>query len=294
MVYRFHEDEHGEVIAEDLDPKFDPYLGLHYPATDIPAPARRVFLLNWLRIIPVADYKPVPIRVMKNSATNEVDLSRSLLRSVSPIHIEYLKNMGTKATLTLSLIHQNKLWGLITCANHSSSKFVSIPMRHACEVAAKLMSALLPIKEEAQQLQQRTKVKAVSEELVSLTENHDNLDLALLDQSPNLLDLISAHGVASCLNGNKDWKVLGITPTVTQISESADWLRKLPKSPIRFFDSLPSVFPNAKEYAEKGSGLLSIEIPISDGGFILWFRPEVIQICPMEALGTRSSSKFTK
>jgi len=130
MIYKFHADGHGEVIAESKADEFVKYLGLHYPASDIPLQARAMFLSNWVRMIPARDYEPVPL--LAASTTDEpLDLSRSLLRSVSPVHIEYLRNMGVAASLTLSLIHNGELWGLIGCHHYRSSNHVPFETRAA-------------------------------------------------------------------------------------------------------------------------------------------------------------------
>lgn len=120
MVYRFDENYNGEVFAETVDNGFEPFLGLHYPHTDIPVPARELYLRNMMRMIVDVDYVPVPIYTLNQDATyQQLDLGNSILRSVSPIHIGYLKNMGVKATLTVSLILDGRLWGLIVCHHYS-------------------------------------------------------------------------------------------------------------------------------------------------------------------------------
>jgi light-regulated signal transduction histidine kinase (bacteriophytochrome) len=114
MIYKFDEDDSGHVIAENKLEELEPYLGLHYPATDIPLPARKLYCLNFLRLIPDVNYQSVELIPANNPLTqNPLDLSYSVLRSVSPIHLEYLENMGVKASLSISLIKDKKLWGLV-------------------------------------------------------------------------------------------------------------------------------------------------------------------------------------
>jgi light-regulated signal transduction histidine kinase (bacteriophytochrome) len=277
MMYRFHDDEHGEVIAEDVAPGLDPYLGLHYPATDIPAPARRVFLLNSVRMIPDVDYEPVSIRPIAGLRSEEsLDLSRSTLRAVSPIHIEFMKNIGQKSTLTLSIVHRGKLWGLITCAHHSSPKFVSVGVRSGCEIAAKLISTLITSIEELRLIQQRRETKGVRERLIRQIEPPLDLN-GLMTERSNLLDLIPAQGVAASFDGGASWSVLGQTPTIDQISRLADWIRQQDAGPVFCSNSLSRCFPDASEYAGVASGLLSMTIPDAKRILVFWFRPEVIQ-----------------
>ena len=123
MVYRFAEDGSGEVIAEALNENTESFLGLHYPATDIPKQAKYLYTLNFLRLIPDASYQPVAIVPELNPLTAEpLDLSLSVLRSVSPIHTEYLANMGVTASMSISLLKDKQLWGLIACHHSSPSK----------------------------------------------------------------------------------------------------------------------------------------------------------------------------
>jgi chemotaxis family two-component system sensor kinase Cph1 len=141
MFFRFHEDGSGCVDAESRDAAHEPYLGLHYPASDIPAQARRLYLENWLRLIFDADQKPARIvPALRPDTGAPLDLSFSVLRSVSPIHIEYMKNMGVRASMSISLIVRNQLWGLISCLNHTGPRRVSHRMRSACEFLGRLAS----------------------------------------------------------------------------------------------------------------------------------------------------------
>lgn len=126
MIYEFDEQWNGKVIAEAREQELEPFLGHHYPASDIPKQARELYLRNWLRTIVNVNYKPVEIVPMLQPLTGKpLNLSLSVLRSVSPLHIEYLHNMGVGATVTISLIHNNELWGLITC-HHYSARYVPI------------------------------------------------------------------------------------------------------------------------------------------------------------------------
>jgi light-regulated signal transduction histidine kinase (bacteriophytochrome) len=146
MAYQFHPDEHGEVIAEVKSPPFSKYLGLHYPASDIPRQARELFLSNWVRMIPSSKYTPASIIAKSGLVGSAVDLGRAFLRSVSPVHLEYLSNMGVNASLTISLIQDGKLWGLITGHHYSEPKHIPYEVRVACETLGRLTSSQLGFK----------------------------------------------------------------------------------------------------------------------------------------------------
>jgi chemotaxis family two-component system sensor kinase Cph1 len=146
LAYRFHEDLHGEVIAERRCEDLEPWLGLHYPASDIPAPARAIFAVNKLRVIPDVAYEPVPLIAAAPNEGAKLDLSRSLLRSVSPIHIEYLRNMGVRASLTVSIKQGEKLWGLIACHHYSGAYRPSSALRTACAIVSDYLSGAITLR----------------------------------------------------------------------------------------------------------------------------------------------------
>ena len=145
-IYRFAADESGEIIAEDCAAGMAPWLGLRYPASDIPRQARAMYLKNWLRFIPDARYEPVPVLpAHAPGAARPPDMTYAVLRSVSPIHLEYLRNLGSAATMTISLISDDQLWGMITC-HHRVPHLVSYELRELCQFTGKTFSALIASK----------------------------------------------------------------------------------------------------------------------------------------------------
>ena len=148
MVYQFDQTGAGEVIAEDKVDHLEPFLGLHYPASDVPVQAKKLYTLNWLRLIPDVSYTPIALTPVLNPVTQKpTDLSLSILRSASPIHIEYLQNMGVAATLCISLIKNQKLWGMIAC-HHQSPKHLSPEIRAICDFLGRILSLELVGREE--------------------------------------------------------------------------------------------------------------------------------------------------
>ncbi len=140
MIYRFDDEWNGAVIAEAMRPDLEPFLGLHYPASDIPKQARELYAQNWLRFIADRDYVPVSIFPPSGpTAISPLDLSHSVLRSVSPIHLEYLRNMGVGASMSISLLKGDRLWGLVAC-HHYSPRYVPYDVRTACELLGQVMS----------------------------------------------------------------------------------------------------------------------------------------------------------
>ena len=275
MVYRFHEDLHGEVVAETIKPGVDSYLGLHYPATDIPLPARAVFLKNWVRMIPDVEDQAVPLRPVLNPLTGQaLDLGTSLLRAVSPIHIEYLKNMGVGASLTISLIVQGKLWGLIAC--HSlQKKYVPLALRDACESIGRLASAFIAIKDESDTHHARTRYLEIYKILKSRLHFGNDMAAELAQQSPNLLDLITSQGSSAALYLDGYWANVGDVPSEIELNTLTAWLATdHHDEPIYATESLPTEFPAAQNFQSTPCGLLALAIPKTSHNYILWFRPE--------------------
>ena len=140
MIYKFDSQGNGAVIAEDKIDSLEPLLGLNYPSQDIPHQARKILMVNWLRLIPNVGSQPVEILPANNPVTNNsIDLTHSILRSVSPCHVEYLQNMGVATSMCISLVKNQKLWGLIAC-HHNSPKNVPYQIRAACEFLGQTMS----------------------------------------------------------------------------------------------------------------------------------------------------------
>lgn len=274
MVYRFEEDLSGHVIAETKREDLSPFLGLHYPATDIPKPARLLYKLNWLRLIPDIDYQPVKLPL--NPENNRpFDLSYSVLRSVSPIHIEYLKNMGVQASMSISLIQRNRLWGLIAC-HHYTPKYLTYQVRTACEFLGQVMSLEIASKEENQDLDYKQSLKMIHPKLIeSLSQSEDWVEgLATIGKS--LLKLVGAQGVILCAEG--ELVQIGKTPSKSDSSLLIQWVKtKINEENVFYTNCLIKHYPAASDFTDVASGLLALEISKIRDNYILWFRPEVLQ-----------------
>src|SRR4051812_13823899 len=205
LFYRFHEDGHGSVDAEAKEPALEPYLGLHYPASDIPAQARQLYCKNWLRLIFDATAKPARVvPTLRVDPRGPLDLTFSVLRAVSPIHLAYMANMGVRASMSVSLIVRDRLWGLISCLNHSSPRRVSHETRAACEFLGRLTSLQIAALEDRDQLAGRASFRATADELArAMRESppEDNALAALLTRPEELMGLVGAEGVALVSGG---------------------------------------------------------------------------------------------
>jgi light-regulated signal transduction histidine kinase (bacteriophytochrome) len=275
MIYRFHPDWSGEVISEACREGVDSYLGHHFPSSDIPSQARAIFLQNWLRMIPDAAYALARIIPGKHPQTGKpLDLSRSMLRSVSPIHLEYLRNMNVAASLTVSLIDDGKLWGLIAC-HHASPLLVDTDGRIGAQLIGQVASSQLRTKTTLDELDYRERLRQIRRQMVGSLTAADNFTETLAKGVEGLLEITSAHG-AAVKKGN-GWTLIGKTPTIPQIEQLAAWLSSHPDLPDTFHtDSLLREFPRAADHKEIASGLLAIAIARSEQNYIMWFRPEVV------------------
>ncbi|MEH1934384.1 MAG: ATP-binding protein [Nostoc sp.] len=274
MVYRFDREGAGSVIAEDTNQE-TPYLDLHYPPSDIPKQARQLYTLNWLRLIPDASYQPVALIPANNPLTNQpLDLSLSVLRSVSPIHQEYLQNMGAIASMSISLIHEQKLWGLIAC-HHSSPKYVSYNIRTMCEFIGQVMSVELANKEASEDIDYKRQLKSLQTQFVEALSQAEYFLDGMIQLKSQLLNLVSATGAVIC-SGDQCIRV-GKTPSESEVHALLDWIK--PHLYHNLFETrwLTKNYPAAESFKAIASGVLALEISRVHHNYILWFRPEVIQ-----------------
>jgi len=273
MLYKFNEDGHGCVLAEDKLESMEPYLGLNFPESDIPKPARKMFLSNLIRLIPDASGEPVEIFPVLNPITERpIDLMNSTLRSPYPCHVEYLHNMGVGSSLTISLIKEGRLWGLIAC-HHQTPKFVSYELRKACEFLGRMIFSEISTREETEDYDYRMKLTSIQSSLIDYMSQEDNFISGLIKHQPSLLDLTSAQGAVICFSGN--YTLIGQTPKQEDLNDLVTWLQKNVDEEVFYTNSLPEIYPDAEKFKNIASGLLAI--PIGKRNYVLWFRPEVIQ-----------------
>ncbi|MEM8718831.1 MAG: ATP-binding protein [Cyanobacteria bacterium P01_G01_bin.39] len=276
MVYRFEPEGSGTVIAETAETELNSFLGLRYPATDIPQPARQLFISKSLRLIPDVGYQAVGITPEVNPLTKErLDMSMTDLRNVSPFHIEYLTNMGVGATLVISLVKNKQLWGLISC-HHSSPRYIPYEIRAVCEFIGQVASFELAAKEESQDLDYKIKLKSIQSQLLKLISGTEDLKLALGENHDLLLDLTGSSGVALVLG--TEITLIGETPEAEFIESMFPWLEnQFGEKLIYHTNSWGQVYEPAQAYREVASGLLSILVSKVQKIFLIWFRPEVTQ-----------------
>ena len=282
VLYRFDEAGHGLVLSEVLsNPRFESYLGLRFPATDVPVQARRMYLTNRVRIVPDVDYEPSPLLAPGDASAPaaDLDLSPSILRSLSPVHREYMRNMGTVCSMSVSIIIDGKLWGLVSC-HHHAPRFIPLRLRSACDfvmqIAASQIEALLA----AGRFRRALSAKAVQARLLAAMASDDNY-MDGLTGSPDLLcELTGADGVAVVQGFSAT--LSGITPSHGQVLALAEWLRHHHPPSASGTDelfsthTLAAIYPPAAAFAPAIAGLLAMPISRLHNSYVLWFRQEVV------------------
>ncbi|WP_091016736.1 MULTISPECIES: diguanylate cyclase domain-containing protein [Paenibacillus] len=279
MIYEFDEQWNGKVIAEAREQELEPFLGHHYPASDIPKQARELYLRNWLRTIVNVNYKPVEIVPTLQPLTGKpLNLSLSVLRSVSPLHIEYLHNMGVGATVTISLIHNNELWGLITC-HHYSARYVPHRVRNLCNFLGAFFSNELfqrqQLDDYQSEIQSREAASRIANIFIGNTSPARVLE-ELQGEEETVLNLMGAAGAAICYQDKL--LLYGETPTSGQIRELAGWLAGKSEDYSYYTSKLSSEYETAKAYPDKASGVIYVAISPGQHNYMIWFRPEVVQV----------------
>jgi light-regulated signal transduction histidine kinase (bacteriophytochrome) len=276
MIYRFDEDWNGAVVAEELEEGLYPYLGLHWPSTDIPSQARELYRRNWLRLIANSDYEPVPLVPGENPKTGKpLDLSDSVLRSVSPVHIQYLKNMGVRSSMSISLIQGGQLWGLIACHDHHEPNYVPFVVRQACEYLGQTLSLLISEMKAQQERNVALERDAVRQKLLDDMQRADDFVKPLLEGDPSMMDVIEASGAAVLTNGRLE--ISGDTPSAAQIHALADWLSTHMQGELFRTNELPSHFEQAEEFKDTACGIVAATLSRTEKEYLLWFRPEKVR-----------------
>lgn len=273
MVYRFDRDWHGEVIAEAVREDLAPFLGLHYPASDIPAQARELYTRSWLRLIPDVGYTPVPLTPSHNPLSGApLDLSSSILRSVSPIHLEYLRNMGVAASMSISLMKRGKLWGLIAC-HHQTPHPVSYELRAFAEFIAQALSWQLTSKLQLGDAERRLSSKRIQSRLIAAMAGSSSLVEGLLRAHPEEF-LALGRATGGALHHEGALHTVGVVPPESEILAIIERLASGATDDLFATDVLSELHPPAAGYPSVASGLLAITLSRQNRDCLLWFRPE--------------------
>jgi two-component system, chemotaxis family, sensor kinase Cph1 len=274
MVYRFVDDGVGVVQAEDRRPELGSFLNHHFPASDIPQQARALYIRNLVRVIPDSRYVPVILRPDWQGAV-PLDMSDSILRSVSPVHLRYLQNMGVVASASISILRDGALWGLIACHN-LTPRTISYEVRAACRALASSLGRQIKAKKETEAYRHRLRLRAANDELMRQLTLHSSLVDEIPHHLPELCRLLDGDGFAMVRG---DEVVLsGSCPAEDEVRKLAEWLLEKSVETIFSTDRLTQLYPAAEQFQSLGAGALALLISVKEAWLLIWFRAEQVQV----------------
>lgn len=270
MIYKFHDDGHGEVIAEDRDGNLETWLGLHYPATDIPVQARELYKKNYTRLIANVNDTPVSILSEKNGSP---DLTNSSLRAVSPIHIRYLKNMGVSSSFSVSIIVENELWGLVACHNYTP-RFINFKQRETAKLIGQVLSSCVELRNMENMQQEKLQFQNVIMEVTRHLLNDTKIADVLNHCAPIILEAFKASGIAFLFEGEiYSYGEIPQKDIILQIGTKIQDSEAGIVSTENISEDFTDLFSEDKEFA----GVLGCMLAEGLKDCILLFRPEISQ-----------------
>ncbi len=274
LLYRFDEKGDGTVLAESSDGALPSLLRQRFPASDIPAQARALYLLNRLRLIADAGYTPCPVEPALSPVDGlPLDLSLAALRSVSPVHLEYMRNMGTQASMSISIVVNGALWGLIS--GHSRAPHaVDAQVRGACDMIGQVLSLNIEGRQQAEHAARRLRLSEIEAELLAALSGAEDLDAGLAAHGALWLGLAAADGAAALVKGRLT--TAGRVPPEEAILDLASHIRDTGEK-VFATSSLGTLWPRFEPLAGTTSGVLAISVSQIRPDLLIWFRPEIVQ-----------------
>lgn len=270
LFYRFDAEWNGTVVAEDRNDALPSYLDLRFPAADIPAQARALYRLSRIRQIPDSGYHPVPLVGAADDAP--LDLSQAVLRSVSPVHLEYMRNMATAASMSLSIVIEGRLWGLISCHHHAPRR-TAFRTRVACDFVARTVALRLAAQGMHADAADRVALQDVQARLLARMAAAPNFVEGLTTAPEDLLGLARADGAAVVHDGR--CIAVGATPEAADVERLVSWLDRHVGKTVFATAALAREMPGAGALAHRAAGVLAVAISEMHASYVLWFRQEV-------------------
>jgi len=275
MIYAFDKDWNGNVLAEAMEPGMESYIGFTFPASDIPKPARDLYLRNPYRFIPDREFTPVKLYPVINPISNSfLDMSECNLRAVAAVHVEYLKNMHVTASMSVRLIKDNALWGLIAC-HHKTARSINGELRAVMELFSSVISGRINALHHQAFSDLSSRLNGIYTQLIESVYQSDNLVSSLLHGEPNVLTLLDASGAIITYN-NRSYAA-GEVPDSSQLEDLLLWLHVKQLRKVFSTDSLPSMYDITEQYREIASGMLVIPIQSAQDEYLIIFRREFVR-----------------
>ena len=275
MIYRFDEEGHGEVFSETRKPELEAFLGNRYPASDIPQIARRLYVRNRVRLLADVNYAPSPIEPRFSPLNGQdLDMSMCFLRSVSPIHVQYLQNMGVSATLVVSLMVGSKLWGLVSC-HHYSPRYLHFEMRAVCELLGEAIGTRVAALESFTRGQSDLAVRRLEQRMAECVSRDGDWRGALFDSARSLLLPLQANGAALVFEGQI--QTTGEVPGTEEIRALAEWLLPKLDAGVYFTANLANEAPDFAGLSGVASGIVAARLSGAGEEMLIWFREERVR-----------------
>lgn len=272
MVYKFDPDGHGKIIAEARDARLDSLLGHHYPASDIPQRARELYIRNRVRLLVDVNYAAALLQPRLLPGTEaELDMSMCQLRSMSPLHLQYLRNMGVTATLVVSLVREGKLWGLVAC-HHYSPRYLRLAVRAATDLLAEVVSTRIAAIENYAYAQVAIQVRRLEQRLIEATSTEGDWRLALFRNPRTLQQPLDATGAALFYDG----EVLstGEAPSTPQLRALMAWIEAQQFDTLYSCSAIEQVNPDLAALTPTASGVIAVKLSATRPDYLMWFRKE--------------------
>ncbi len=273
MIYRFERDGAGRVVSEVKRPDLESFLGQYFPASDIPRQARDLYLRNTLRIISDARCPRVPIVPEFDGAGQPLDLSLAHLRSVSPVHCEYLQNMGVAASMSISVIVDGRLWGLIAC--HSSApRVLSMAERTAAELFGQVFSLRLDALKQKRSTETAAEARRALDRFLRLASDAGDIEALLRENLPDFARLLPCDGVGVWIGGT--WSAHGVAPPAEAVPALAGFVSDVSGGRIWSTEALPRAYPPADAFHATTSGVLAVPLSQLPRDYLFFFRRELV------------------
>ena len=272
MVYKFDPDGHGKIIAEARDPRLESLLGHHYPATDIPQRARELYIRNRVRLLVDVDYAAAGLvpRLVPGSAA-ELDMSMCTLRSMSPLHLQYLRNMGVTATLVVSLVREGRLWGLVAC-HHYRPYNLRFAVRAAADLLSEVIATRIAAIENYAYAQVAIQVRRLEQRLIEATSTEGDWRLALLRNPRTLLQPLDATGAA--LFHDDEVLSTGEVPSTPQLRALQQWVQTQSFDRLFHCSAVERDNPALASLTPTASGVIAVKLSADRPDYLMWFRKE--------------------
>ena len=274
MVYRFLDDAAGAVLAEDRRPDLHSFMNHHFPASDIPQQARALYIRNLLRVIPDINYVPAALQPEWQGSA-PLDMSDSILRSVSPIHLQYLRNMGIAASASISIVKDGVLWGLIACHNETP-RAIPYDLRAACRTLALNLARQIKAREETETYRERLRLRRAGDDTIALLSRHGSLHEEIAHHLDELAGLLPGDGFA-VIRGDAI-SLIGACPSPQEVGKLAGWLIGKSAETVFATNQLAVLYPAAKSFEDVAAGVLALLLSVEERWLLIWFRAEEIQL----------------